>query len=78
MLKFADAGTADPGVDVAFRWAKVYANDIEYEPFFTYIARRSNSERTDFHHILDSLPLQFGPEALPPPLRRFFIKRFGK
>jgi len=78
MLKFSDVGTNDPDVDVAFRWAQVYARDIEYEPFFEWIARRSNPERTDFRAILESLPLTWGPDDLPPPLRRHFIKRFGK
>lgn len=69
--------SAEPDVDVAYRWAKLYTNDIEYEPFFTWIGRRSNPERTDFHDILQSLPMHWGPEQLPPPLRRHFLKRFS-
>jgi len=64
-------------VDVAYRWAQLYKNDVEYERFFDWIGRRSNPERTDFKQILDSLPLTFGPEDLPPPLRRYFLGRFG-
>ena len=64
-------------VDVAYKWAQLYKNDVEYEQFFDWIGRRSNSERTDFKQILDSLPLNFGPEDLPPPLRRYFLGRFG-
>ena len=64
-------------VDVAYRWAQLYKNDVEFERFFDWIGRRSNPERTDFKQILDSLPLTFGPEDLPPPLRRYFLGRFG-
>lgn len=78
-LKFADVGTTDePTVDIAYRWAKIYSQDVEYEKFFDWIGRRSNPERTDFQQILESLPLTFGPEELPPPLRRWFLKRFGR
>jgi len=67
----------DPGIDVAYRWAQLYKNDVEYEQFFDWINRRSNPERTDFKQILDSIPIQWGPEQLPPPLRRFFLSRFS-
>lgn len=74
-----DVGHPDgPDVNVAYRWSKMYANDVEYEPFFTWIDRRSNPERTDFQQILESVPLKWGPESLPPPLRRFFLSRFSK
>ncbi len=78
-LTFADAaGHADEAnVDVAFRWAKLYEHDFEFDRFWDYIGRRSNPERTDFKQILESLPLTFGPEELPPPLRRHFLRRFG-
>lgn len=80
MLTFADAAghSDEPDVDVAYRWSQLYSHDIEYEPFFQWIGRRSNPERTDFHQILDSLPLSWGPESLPPPLRRYFLRRFSK
>jgi hypothetical protein len=70
--------SADPDVNIAYRWSKLYAKDIEYEPFFNWIGRRSNPERTDFKQILESVPMQWGPEDLPPPLRRFFLQRFSK
>jgi hypothetical protein len=78
-LKFEDVATAkgEATVDVAYRWAQLYKNDVEFERFFDWIGRRSNPERTDFKQILDSLPLTFGPEDLPPPLRRYFLGRFG-
>ena len=79
MLTMATAGTADePSVEIALRWSQLYSHDVEYEGFFDWIGRRSNPERTDFHEILESLPIQFGPEALPPPLRRYFLKKFGR
>lgn len=79
-LKLADVAghSGEPTTDVAYRWSKLYSKDIEYEPFFNWIDRRSNPERTDFHEILESLPLHWGPEDLPPPLRRFFLQRFSK
>ena len=67
----------EPNVDTAYRWAQLYKNDVEYERFFDWIGRRSNPERTDFKQILDSIPLNWGPESLPPPLRRYFLKRFS-
>ena len=79
MLTFESAGVADePTVDMAFRWAKIYANDFEYKPFFDWIKARSNPERTDFAQILESIPLSWGPEQLPPPLRRHFLRKFGR
>jgi hypothetical protein len=79
-LTFSDVAghTAPEDVNVAYRWSKLYERDIEYEPFFNWIGRRSNPERTDFHDILESVPLQWGPEDLPPPLRRYFLRRFAK
>lgn len=79
-LTFADVNSQSAGedVDVAYRWSKLYEKDIEYEPFFNWIGRRSNPERTDRREILESIPLQWGPEQLPPPLRRYFLKRFNK
>lgn len=78
-LTIADVGgSAGPDVSIAYRWSKLYDKDIEYEPFFNWIGRRSNPERTDFNDILESLPLHWGPEDLPPPLRRFFLQRFSK
>lgn len=78
-LSFADvAGGAEPDVDVAYRWSQLYNKDIEYERFFEWMGRRSNPERTDHREILESLPLHWGPEDLPPPLRRFFLSRFSR
>lgn len=79
-LSFSEVASAvgEPDVDVAYRWAKMYEKDIEYEPFFNWIGRRMNPERTDRREILESLPLHWGPEDLPPPLRRFFLRRFSK
>jgi len=71
------AAVSDMGVDIAYRWAQLYKNDVEYEQFFDWINRRSNPERTDFKQILDSIPIQWGPEDLPPPLRRYFLSRFS-
>jgi hypothetical protein len=70
--------SADLDVNIAYRWSKLYSKDIEYEPFFNWISRRSNPERTDFKQILESVPMQWGPDDLPPPLRRFFLQRFSK
>lgn len=78
-LTLSDVGlTGDPDVGIAYKWSKLYARDFEFEPFFKWIDKRSNPERTDFHEILDSLPMHWGPEDLPPPLRRFFLKRFSR
>ena len=73
----AVARASEPTVTIAFSWAKIYANDFEYKPFFDWINARSNPERTDFVQILESIPMRWRPEDLPPPLRRWFLRKFG-
>jgi hypothetical protein len=79
MLTMGAVGKNDgPPIEAAWKWAKLmYSHDIEHARFNEWISARTNSERTDLRAVLESIPLHFSPEELPPPLRRHFEKTLG-